>query len=114
MTMPAKTTDSKSPAKGAAPKDLTGTKIGVVESSKRAKTRRVVVAYQSMHPKYGKYLGQRTILQVHDEKNVSKTGDVVEVAACRPVSKTKTWTLVRIVESKSAQAEALASAKEIK
>lgn len=118
--MPAKTSDSKSkaPAKGATDSkgtaDVKGTKIGVVESSKRDKSRRVVVAYQSMHPKYGKYLGERTILQVHDEKNVSRTGDVVEVAACKPVSKTKTWTLVRVVEARSAQAEALASAKEIK
>lgn len=113
--MPAKTSDSKSkaPKKQGAPESK-GTKVGVVESSKRDKSRRVVVAYQSMHPKYGKYLGERTILQVHDEKNVSKTGDVVEISECKPVSKTKTWTLVRVIEAKSAQAEALASAKEIK
>lgn len=109
--MPAKTSDSKTTKPAASAK---GTKTGVVESSKRDKTRTVVVAYSAMHSKYGKYIGQRTILQVHDEKNVSKTGDVVEVTQCRPLSKSKTWKLVRVVEARSAQAEALASAKEIK
>lgn len=92
---------------------LKGTKIGVVESDKRDKTRKVVIAYQSMHPKYGKYIRQRTVLHIHDEKNESKLGDLVEVAQCRPMSKTKFWRLVRIVERRSAAATALASAKEI-
>ncbi|MBS0191472.1 MAG: 30S ribosomal protein S17 [Planctomycetes bacterium] len=90
-----------------------GTKIGVVESDKRDKTRKVVISYQSMHPKYGKYIRQRTVLHIHDEKNESRLGDVVEVAQCRPMSKTKFWRLVRIVERRSAAATALASAKEI-
>lgn len=111
--MPAKTTASTSKTTAPAA-DRKGTRTGTVESSKRDKSRRVVVTYQSMHPKYGKYIGQRTILQVHDEKNLSRTGDVVEVAPCRPLSKSKTWALVRVVESRSAQAEAVASAKEIK
>jgi small subunit ribosomal protein S17 len=89
----------------------TGTKIGIVESDKRAKTRTVVVNYQSMHPKYGKYVKNRTVLQVHDEKNESQAGDVVEVGQCRPISKSKTWKLVRIVEQRGAKAAALASAK---
>lgn len=92
---------------------LKGTKIGVVESDKRDKTRKVVIAYQAMHPKYGKYIRQRTVLHIHDEKNESKLGDVVEVAQCRPMSKTKFWRLVRVVERRSAAATALASAKEI-
>jgi small subunit ribosomal protein S17 len=58
----------------------------------------VVVNYKSMHPKYGKYVSQRTVLQVHDETNESKLGDTVEVKPCRPMSKTKKWTLVRVVE----------------
>ncbi len=74
------------------------TRIGVVESDKRSKTRKVVVAFKSMHPKYGKFVSKRTILQVHDENNDSKLGDTVEVAQCRPISKTKRWRLVRIVE----------------
>ena len=72
--------------------------IGVVESDKRTKTRKVVIAYSGKHPKYGKYLRKRTVLQVHDEMNESRIGERVEVAECRPISKTKSWVLVRIVE----------------
>jgi small subunit ribosomal protein S17 len=90
-----------------------GTKTGVVESDKRDKTRKVVVSYLDPHPKYGKYIKKRTVLHVHDEKNESKTGDVVEVAQCRPVSKTKSWRLVKIVEKRSDVAAALASAATI-
>lgn len=78
-----------------------GSKVGVVESDKRDKTRRVVVSFTSKHPKYGKYVRNRTVLQVHDEQNVSHTGDIVEVTQCRPMSKTKRWRLVRIVEQRS-------------
>lgn len=73
------------------------TRVGVVESDKRSKTRKVVVSFKSMHPKYGKFVSKRTILHVHDEQNESKLGDTVEVAECRPVSKTKRWKLVRVV-----------------
>jgi small subunit ribosomal protein S17 len=73
-------------------------RIGVVESDKRNKTRKVVIAYAGKHPKYGKYMRKRTVLQVHDEKNESRLGDRVEVAECRPISKTKSWVLVRVVE----------------
>lgn len=75
-----------------------GARIGVVESDARDKTRKVVVQFLAKHPKYGKYLRKRTALHVHDEGNESKRGDRVEVAPCRPVSKTKAWRLVRIVE----------------
>jgi small subunit ribosomal protein S17 len=72
--------------------------VGIVESDKRSKTRTVVVPFTAMHPKYGKYLRRRTVLQVHDEKNESRVGDRVEVVPCRPRSASKSWTLVRIVE----------------
>lgn len=88
-----------------------GSKLGVVESDKRSKSRTVAVAYQAKHPKYGKYVAQRTVLQVHDEGNVSKLGDIVEVIPCRPMSKSKSWQLVRVVESRAAKTAALASAK---
>jgi small subunit ribosomal protein S17 len=90
--------------------ELKGTKVGVVESDKRDKTRKVVFSYMDAHPKYGKFIRKRTVLHVHDEKNESRTGDVVEVRQCRPISKTKTWTLVRIVERRNEQALAIASA----
>lgn len=76
------------------------TKIGFVESDKADKTRKVVVGYMAKHPKYGKFVKRRTVLQVHDENNESELGDRVEVRECRPVSKTKSWELVRIVEKR--------------
>jgi small subunit ribosomal protein S17 len=80
---------------------IKGTKIGVVESDKRQKTRKVVLSYVDKHPKYGKYIQKRTVLHVHDEGNISRNGDIVEIAQCRPLSKTKQWKLVRIVEQRS-------------
>lgn len=77
------------------------TQVGVVESDSRDKTRKVVINYLAKHPKYGKYMKKRTVLHVHDENNESHNGDIVEVAECRPLSKTKSWRLVRIVEKRS-------------
>ena len=71
---------------------------GVVASDKGHKTIKVVVAYQTRHEKYGKYLKRRTVLHAHDEKNDAKEGDLVEIAECRPLSKTKHHRLVRIVQ----------------
>lgn len=78
-----------------------GVRVGVVESDARDKTRKVVIKYVDKHPKYGKYVNKRTVLHVHDESNESSRGDVVEVAECKPVSKTKCWRLVRVVEKRS-------------
>ena len=79
-----------------------GTRIGTVESDKRDKTRKVVVRYMVKHPKYGKFVRKRTVLHAHDEKNESHMGDTVEVAPTRPLSKTKSWRLVRVVEKSKA------------
>jgi len=73
-------------------------KVGVVASDRRAKTRKVAISFSMRHAKYGKYVRKRTFLQVHDEANVSKVGDRVEIAECRPISKTKSWVLLRVVE----------------
>jgi small subunit ribosomal protein S17 len=73
-------------------------RVGVVESDARDKSRKVVVAFKAKHPKYGKYVRKRTVLHVHDESNESRLGDKVEVEECRPVSKTKSWRLVRVVQ----------------
>ncbi len=73
-------------------------RIGVVESDSRNKTRTVVIPYVSRHIKYGKYIKKKTVLHVHAENNESHLGDRVEVAECRPISRTKHWVLVRIVE----------------
>lgn len=88
---PAPTPDQRRP--------LIGTKVGVVTSDKRNKTRTVTVAYQTRHPKYGKYLKRVTRYHVHDPQNLSKMGDRVEIANCRPISKTKSWRLIRVLES---------------
>jgi small subunit ribosomal protein S17 len=72
--------------------------IGIVASDKGDKTVKVVVNYQTRHPKYGKYLKRRTVLHAHDEKNEAKEGDTVELAECRPLSRTKHHRLVRIVQ----------------
>ena len=71
--------------------------IGMVTSDKVNKTRKVVVEYLARHAKYNKYVKRQTVLHVHDEKNECRTGDQVEVMSCRPISKSKTWRLVRIV-----------------
>ena len=73
-------------------------RIGIVESDARDQTRKVVIKYSVKHPKYGKYIRRRSVLQVHDAKNESHLGDRVEVAECRPISKTKSWILTRVIE----------------
>lgn len=93
---------AKAPAKPQAPKPEKKIVrlVGVVESDKRAKTRRVAVVYQAPHPKYGKFITHRSIIQAHDEKNESRLGDTVEIVPCRPISKTKQWTVSKIVTVK--------------
>ena len=80
-----------------APRKKRPVRIGVVASAARDKTIKVTVSYLVRHPKYGKYLRRRTVLHAHDENNEAGKGDLVEIVACRPVSKTKHWRLVRVV-----------------
>lgn len=72
--------------------------IGVVTRDKMQKTRRVEVPRLYRHPKYGKTLQTKTICYVHDEKNESHNGDLVEIVESRPRSKSKRWDLVRVVQ----------------
>ncbi len=81
--------------------EVKGAKVGVVESDARDKSRKVVIHYKAKHPKYGKYVSRRTVLHVHDENNESSIGDVVEIVQCRPISKTKSWKLNRVVEKRA-------------
>ncbi len=74
-------------------------RTGAVVSDKCDKTVKVRCEYIVRHPKYGKYYRRSTTLHTHDERNDAKVGDVVEVMACRPMSKMKRWRLVRIVRS---------------
>lgn len=71
---------------------------GRVVSDKMDKTITVLVERRVAHPIYKKYLKRSTKLHVHDENNECQIGDVVSVAASRPLSKTKCWKLVEIVE----------------
>ena len=73
------------------------TRVGVVASDKGDKTIKVTAIYTQRHLKYGKYMRRRTTMHAHDEKNEARVGDTVELMECRPVSKTKCWRLVRIV-----------------
>ena len=75
--------------------------VGTVVSGKGDKTISVRHAFLVKHPKYGKYYRRSTTLHAHDEKNEAKVGDVVEVTACRRVSKTKCWRLTRILRPAS-------------
>ena len=78
------------------------TTTGVVISNSGDKSIKVAIDFKVKHPRYGKYIKRRTKLGVHDEHNQAGLGDVVEVAQCRPYSKTKSWRLVKVV-GKAAQ-----------
>ena len=76
----------------------TRTLIRKVVSDKRAKTITVLVERRTMHELYGKIVGKSSKYHAHDEKGEYKLGDVVEIAEGRPISKTKSWTVTRLVE----------------
>lgn len=75
---------------------------GTVVSNKMQKTLVVQVDRKVRHPMYEKFVSRRTKLYAHDEKNEAGVGDVVEVTQTRPLSKTKSWRLVRIVRKATA------------
>ncbi|MCP3850309.1 MAG: 30S ribosomal protein S17 [Gammaproteobacteria bacterium] len=74
---------------------------GVVLSDKMDKTATVMIERKVKHPLYGKYIKRSTKLHVHDENNDCGIGDTVTIAECRPMSKTKSWTLVEVVNKAS-------------
>jgi len=76
--------------------------IGVVTSDKNSKTRRVEIPRLVQHPRYGKYIRQKTVCYVHDENDESHQGDLVEIIEGRRRSKTKRWELVRILDKNTA------------
>ena len=76
--------------------------VGVVTGANNEKTRRVEILRRVKHPVYGKYIRQRTVCYVHDEKNESAEGDTVEIVESRPRSRTKRWELVQIIEKSRA------------
>ena len=79
-------------------RNLRKTKIGVVTSNKMTKTITVAVERKVKHPIYGKFVKKTTRFHAHDEKNECSIGDLVKIMESRPLSKTKRWRLVEIVE----------------
>lgn len=74
------------------------TRVGVVSSDKMEKTIVVAVRTLKPHPLYGRTVKRTAKFKAHDENNEGGMGDTVEIMECRPLSKEKTWRLVRIVE----------------
>lgn len=74
------------------------TLTGTVVSNKMKDTIVVLAEHRIKHPKYGKYIKRSTKVHAHDAGNQCNIGDTVTVRECRPLSKTKTWTLVEVKE----------------
>lgn len=79
-------------------RNLRKERIGIVTSDKMDKSIVVSVERKVKHPKYGKFVKNTTKFVAHDEKNDSNEGDTVRIMETRPLSKTKNWRLVEIVE----------------
>jgi len=79
--------------------DTAPRKVGVITSDVRDKSCKVQIQFTVKHPKYGKYIRRRTVIQAHDEQNLAKLGDRVEIAECRPLSKTKSWVLTKVIKA---------------
>jgi small subunit ribosomal protein S17 len=75
---------------------------GRVVSDKMDKSITILVERRVKHPVYGKFIGRSTKLHAHDEKNECKEGDMVQIEECRPLSKSKSWRLVKVLEKATA------------
>jgi small subunit ribosomal protein S17 len=75
------------------------TLTGKVVRDKMDKSIVVLIERRVQHPLYGKSIRRSTKLHAHDENNTAKAGDVVTIKECRPMSKTKSWTLVSVIEA---------------
>lgn len=79
-------------------RNLRKTRTGVVTSNKMDKTVTVAVERKVKHPIYGKFLKKTTSFHAHDEKNECSIGDTVKIMETRPLSKTKRWRMVEVLE----------------
>ena len=79
-------------------RNLRKERTGVVFSNKMDKTITVAVKWKEKHPIYGKFVNKTTKFVAHDEKNEASEGDTIRIMETRPLSKTKRWRLVEIVE----------------
>ena len=73
-------------------------RVGVVSSNKMDKTITVAVKWKEKHPIYGKFVNKTKKYHAHDEKNECNIGDTVRIMETRPLSRTKRWRLVNIIE----------------
>jgi len=78
--------------------EIKRTKVGLVISDKMDKTVTVLLVRQVKHPLYGKYIKRSTKVHAHDETNDCGEGDKVMIAECRPISKSKSWRVVEVLE----------------
>ncbi len=79
-------------------RNLRKIRIGVVTSNKMDKTVTVAVERKVKHPMYGKFVKKTTKFHAHDEKSECTIGDIVKIMETRPMSKTKRWRLVEVIE----------------
>ncbi len=79
-------------------RNLRKERIGIVVSNKMQKSIVVAVKRKVQHPIYGKFVNRTTKFYAHDENNTCGVGDVVRIMETRPLSKTKCWRLVEIIE----------------
>ena len=91
-------TTTAATAMPAAPVKNTRTLVGRIVSDKRSKTVTVLVERRTAHELYGKIVAKSSKYHAHDEKGEFKMGDLVEIAEGRPISKTKSWTVTRLLE----------------
>lgn len=80
------------------PRGRTQEVVGEVISAKMDKTISVLIFRRVPHAQYGKYVKKTSVFKAHDEKNDAKMGDVVRIRMCRPLSKTKRWKLIEVVQ----------------
>ena len=81
--------------------NLVRTLTGKVVSDKMNKSITVLIERRVKHPVYGKYVSKSSKIKAHDESNECKAGDIVTIEEARPISKTKSWTLVKVEERAS-------------
>jgi small subunit ribosomal protein S17 len=79
-------------------RNLRKVRVGIVSSNKMDKTITVKVERKVKHPLYGKFIKKTSGFHAHDEKNECNIGDIVKIMESRPLSKTKRWRLVEVVE----------------
>jgi small subunit ribosomal protein S17 len=89
---------SESQNQAAVPEKNTRTLVGRVVSDKRSKTVTVLVERRVKHELYGKIVGRSRKYHAHDEKGEYHLGDMVEIAEGRPISKTKSWVVTKLLQ----------------